>query len=134
MLSVEKLQEYMNLADVCLLESDGAKGMSCKVPSKKEPVILESTDLVIEVLGMSSLEKKIAEGCFRVEETCQFLGKNKDEILTVSDMAKIAASDLAGRKNVGDRDYHVVLNQCDDEGYYELALKIKEQLFEAGIT
>ena len=49
-LSEEKLKEIKVLADVILIEADGAKRYPLKVPASWEPVIWEQTDLVIAVV------------------------------------------------------------------------------------
>lgn len=107
------LEAAMDQADLVFIEADGSKRRPCKVPNKTEPVILEETDLVVAVLGMSAIGKPIERGCFRLEEMECFLGKKRHEILTEEDAAKILSSTQGGRKGVGNRAYLVVLNQCD---------------------
>ena len=42
------------LADLILIEADGARMMPCKVPAAYEPVILPETDTVLGVLGLDA--------------------------------------------------------------------------------
>lgn len=101
-------------ADIILLEADGAKMHSCKVPAAHEPVIIEC-DMVIGVMGMSAIGQQVKECCFRFSEEGKWLHINEDTKLTEDIAAIILSSDKGTRKNVKDRDYIVVLNQCDNE-------------------
>lgn len=109
----QELDAYINLADIVLLEADGSKRLPCKVPAEHEPVIPDACDIVIGVMGMEALGKPLREVCFRQKEAVRLLDASSDEIMTAERMAKILASEEGTRKNVGERDYYVVLNQCD---------------------
>ena len=54
-LTEAELREYMQIAQVVLVEADGAKGKPCKVPADFEPVIPDECDIVIGVMGMDAL-------------------------------------------------------------------------------
>lgn len=108
------LNELLEKADVAFLEADGAKHHPCKVPKTGEPVLHEKSDLVIAVFGLSAIGRSLKEVCFRLEEAMELLGVEEDHILTEEDAAVILSSPRGSRKNVGDRRYCVVLNQCDD--------------------
>ncbi|MDD6213345.1 MAG: selenium cofactor biosynthesis protein YqeC [Clostridiales bacterium] len=128
------LERGIEMADVVLLEADGAKGLPCKVPSSREPVILPQSDLVIGVMGLSALGKTLEETCFRLEETMAFLGKEKDQRLTEEDAARILSSEKGTRKSVGNRAYYVVLNQCDDPERFRMGMGILRRLEDRGIA
>ena len=85
-LSEEKLKEIKVLADVILIEADGAKRYPLKVPASWEPVIWEQTDLVIAVVGMDAVGRPIREVCHRPECVADFLGKETEEKLTEEDI------------------------------------------------
>lgn len=108
------LQELLPKADVAFIEADGSKHFPCKVPRAGEPVLLPECDTVIAVMGLSAIGKPVREVCFRLPEVQQLLGVEEDHLLTEEDAARILWSSFGGRKDVGDRDYCVVLNQCDD--------------------
>ena len=112
-LAEEKIREVQKECDVLLIEADGAKCLPLKVPAGWEPVIPEMTDLVIGVIGLDCLGKKILDTCHRPELTAEFLGKDICEKVTEEDAAKIAASSSGLRKNVGNREYRVLLNKTD---------------------
>lgn len=101
-------------ADIILLEADGAKRLPCKVPAAHEPVIIES-DMVIGVMGMSAIGQQLRECCFRFLENGKWLHVNEDAKLTEDIAAIILSSDKGTRKAVKNREYIVVLNQCDNE-------------------
>ena len=89
----QELVEYMQDADIVLIEADGAKGMPCKVPAEHEPVIWETSDIVIGVMGMSALGKPLQEVCFRKKEVEELLGVPATEQMSVELMAEILVSD-----------------------------------------
>lgn len=120
----EELKSCMEMADVVLIEADGARRLPCKVPAAHEPVILDFSDIVIGVMGMSALGKPLKEVCFRPEKAAELLGVTLGESLSEEMMAKILASEWGTRKNVGMREYYVVLNQCDSERYIKAGKEI----------
>jgi probable selenium-dependent hydroxylase accessory protein YqeC len=124
MLPQTKLDEFISEADITFLEADGSKHMPIKVPAENEPVIIEKSDIVIAVCGMTCLGKPLKEVCFRLNQAEVFLGKSPTENIEIYDIAKILTSENGSRKNVGDRDYYMVLNQCDNETIIQEAEKI----------
>ena len=54
-LSEEKLEELRGLADVLLIEGDGAKLKPLKVPGEREPVIPDFAEMFIAVYGEYAL-------------------------------------------------------------------------------
>lgn len=127
-LSEKELDEYIQMADVVLIEADGSKRMPCKVPASHEPVIPESCDIVIGVMGMRAWGRPLEEVCFRKEEAMCLLGVKPREILDEERMAAILAAEDGTRKNVGDREYCVVLSQCETEERMQAAGRIRELL------
>lgn len=115
-------------ADLILLEADGAKRLPCKVPAKHEPVILEECNLVIGVMGMSALGRPLNEMCFRFETDGKWLEADSRDNIDESIAVKILSSENGTNKGVEDRDYIVVLNQCDDEEICSRASKIADVL------
>lgn len=128
-----ELERCMRMADIVLLEADGAKKMPCKVPAAHEPVIPDVSDIVIGVMGMSAYGRPAGEVCFRQELAAQLFGLAPQDIMTAERMAKILASREGTRKAVGDRDYYVVLNQCDSAGERGAGERIIQLLRAQGI-
>lgn len=132
-LSEEKMKEITALADVILIEADGAKKCPLKVPASWEPVIWKPTDLVIAVAGMDAAGKPIQEVCHRPENVADFLGKEAEEKVTEEDIVRIVLSTEALKKCVYGREYRVLLNKADIPGKSQVAESIADRLEEQGI-
>lgn len=102
-------------ADLIILEADGAKRFPCKVPAEYEPVIEEECNLIVGVMGMSALGHSLRDCCFRFSEEGKWLGIDEDTKLNEDIAIRILTSDKGTKKCVNNRDYVIVLNQCDDE-------------------
>lgn len=113
MLSAEELNVYIDMADMALIEADGAKRLPCKVPASHEPVLLEKSDIVIGVMGMDALGRPLKEACFRWKEAAELLKAAPDTRITKEMMAAILTSEKGTKKSVGDREYYIALNKCD---------------------
>ena len=122
------MRQAMELSDLVLIEADGSKGLPCKVPADHEPVLLPESDIVVAVLGLSTLGRSLKECCFRLEKAKKLLSADENHLLTEKDMAAIFLSDQGLRKDVGDRRYIAFLNQCDDSIVLESAEQIGEML------
>ena len=118
----------MQIAQVVLVEADGAKGKPCKVPADFEPVIPDECDIVIGVMGMDALFRTVGEACFREKEAEIHFHLKPERVLTEEVLAEILASEEGTRKNVGGREYFVVLNKCDDEERLRSGRKILKML------
>lgn len=132
-LSEEKMKKITALADVILIEADGAKKCPLKVPASWEPVIWKPTDLVIAVAGMDAAGKPIQEVCHRPENVADFLGKEAEEKVTEEDIVRIVLSTEALKKCVYGREYRVLLNKADIPGKSQAAESIADRLEEQGI-
>ena len=132
-LSEEKMKEITALADVILIEADGAKKCPLKVPASWEPVIWKPTDLVIAVAGMDAAGKPIQEVCHRPENVADFLGKEAEEKVKEEDIVRIVLSTEALKKCVYGREYRVLLNKADIPGKSQAAESIADRLEEQGI-
>lgn len=124
----------LDRADRVLIEADGARHLPCKVPADHEPVLLPQCDTVLGVVGLSALGKPVAEVCFRPELACALLGCEADHRLTIQDLAHLLLSPQGTRKDVGSRDYRVVLNQCDTPTHRAAALDLAALLARQGHT
>ena len=122
----------MNLADITLIEADGAKRMPCKVPRDREPVILPECDIVIGVMGLDTLGRPCEEVCFCLDEMERFLGKDRSHIMNIEDMVKILISEKGTKKGVGEREYYIVLNKCDEIPIDTVGDKLLEELEKCG--
>lgn len=119
------IKQYTDLADIVLIEADGAKKKPCKVPRHHEPQILIESQYVVGVLGMDCLDEKIETGCFAVEQLCHLLHKKPQDHLNENDLAMILTSPKGTRKNVDDRYYYVVLNKATSYHKEKEAMNVK---------
>lgn len=128
----EVLKNYSSLADLVLVEADGAKRFPCKASAENEPVLLPESDVVIAVMGLDALHQPIKKVCFRLEKIMEVLGVPSEHCLTEEDAVKILLSEHGAFKNVGQRNYFIVLNKCDNENRVNSAFKIKRLLEKEG--
>lgn len=126
------LTDYKEAADIVLIEADGAKHFPCKVPRETEPVIPDESGIVIGVAGMDALDQPLSKVCFRKEEAMELLGVDERHLMTEEDLAEILFSEKGTRKDVGGRDYYIVLNKCDNEKTRERAGNIRKMLMKKG--
>ncbi len=102
------------VADVVLIEGDGARVKPLKVPADHEPVIPPESDGVIAVAGLDALGQPIGDICHRPEQVATFLGKSLEESITEADIAAILASPRGGRKCVKEgMAFRCLLNKAD---------------------
>lgn len=106
----ENYEMLCSLADVLIVEADGAKGKDIKIPAAHEPVIFPGTDIVIGVFGYPAVGHSIEEAGFRPEMLAAFLGKGTEEKIKWEDLLYIAGSDEGLKKNVKGS-YTVLINR-----------------------
>ena len=120
-------------AEVVLCEADGAKHLPCKVPAEHEPVLLEDCDIVVAVCGLDALGRPLKQACLRAELAATLLGIDMAASLQAEHLARILTEERGARKNVGSRQYYVLLNKCDvADG--EQVQKLRSLLFKAGLS
>lgn len=100
-------------ADVILCEADGSRHHPCKVPAAHEPVLLPDSDIVLAVAGMDALCRPLAQACQRPQLAAELLDCSAEKIIDAQMLASLLLSEQGARKNVGTRNYYIVLNKCD---------------------
>lgn len=128
----EFLREIISLADITLIEADGAKRLPFKYPKQNEPVYISSSNKVVYIVGMSALNQPLKSLC-RAELLAKFLQKQVNENLTKNDIIKVISSEQGARKDIGKRDFFVILNQVDTLFALKEAIFIAEKLTECKI-
>lgn len=128
----EFLQEIVSLADITLIEADGAKRLPFKFPKQNEPVYISSSNKVVYIVGMSALNQPLKSLC-RAELLAKFLQKQVNENLTKNDIIKVISSEQGARKDISKRDFFVILNQVDTLFTLKEAIFIAEKLTECKI-
>ena len=123
-----------SVADVVLVEGDGARIRPLKIPADHEPVITPESDAVVAVAGMDALDKPIGEICHRADLVAVFLGKTLEDKVTEADMTAILSSERGSRKNVAPgMAYRCLLNKTDTPALRERARVIAAGLDRLGI-
>lgn len=108
-----------------LVEADGSRMLPVKFPAAHEPALPHQTDCVLSVYGLQAVGRRIADVSFRPQLLAAFLDKQPEELITPYDIARLAQSPLAGRKNVKHTmEYVVILNQADTRSQRETALAV----------
>ena len=124
----------LEVADVVLIEADGAKLRPLKAPADHEPVIPPACDAVIASAGLDCVGKPVEEICHRPERVCTLLGVSPDHRITPADVAAILSSPLGGRKSVGQAmAFRCLLNKADDDQRRAWGEEIKTLLAQQGI-
>lgn len=118
--SAELYTQLRRQAEIILCEADGAKHFPCKLPAAHEPVILPECDIVLAVAGADALGKRLHEVCFRwqlgaawLAGDCINMQELADTFIDAELLARLLTDERGARKNVGGREYYVVLNKCD---------------------
>ncbi len=80
----EVIIELAALADVVIVEADGARGKSFKAPAAHEPVIPPATTILMPLFGLDALGQPLNdERAFRIAEIIALTGAARDETITL---------------------------------------------------
>jgi len=110
--------ELSEIADYVIVEADGAKRLPLKAHAAHEPVIPESAQRIIMVIGIDGIGKKISETCHRSELYAQRAGVSEDTVVTPELAAKVILAE-----GYGDRVY---INKVESAEVYDAAQKLKK--------
>jgi len=122
------------LADVVLVEADGARSRPLKAPAPHEPVIPPGADAVVAVAGLDALGRAVGEVCHRPERVCALLGVDERHTVTPGDVARILASPLGARKSAPPgAAFRCLLNKADTSGLRAGGEEIQRLLARQGI-
>ena len=116
--------------DCILVEADGAKRKPIKAPADYEPVIPESTTLVIGVIGLDALGKEISEeNIHRLELFCACTGKNPGELIDRQSIIELILAEKGLFKGAPPSSRKVVLlNKADNELLVSQGEQIAQEL------
>jgi probable selenium-dependent hydroxylase accessory protein YqeC len=116
-LAPERVDALSAAADLVLVEADGARGRSLKVPAPHEPVIPASTTQVIVMAALDILGRPLdAANVHRLELVCAATGAPKGALVGPALLAAVLVhpSSYLSRIPAGVRS-GVFLNKADDE-------------------
>ena len=91
-LSPEFINKLANqkIADIILIEADGARGLPLKAPNENEPVIPSSTTWALAVIGIDGIGKtNTGQYVFRPQYFSHLTGINIGEAITPQSVSKI---------------------------------------------
>ena len=113
-----------------LVEADGAAGRPLKVPAEHEPVIPESTKLVIGLAGLSGVGKPMTEEwVHRMERFSLITGLSTGHEIAAADVCNVIIHNKGIFKGApGDAARLVFLNQADVTGGFETGKQIANLL------
>jgi probable selenium-dependent hydroxylase accessory protein YqeC len=86
--------------DHVLVEADGARGRKVKAPGPREPVIPNTTSLVVAVASLRSVGERIADVAHRPERVAAVLGRSLDYRLEPEDIADVVGDAEGGLARV----------------------------------
>lgn len=126
----ERVDALARRADLLLVEADGARSRSLKVPATHEPVIPRTTTLVVVLAALDVLGQPLTETCVhRVELVAEAAGKRPGE--RVDERVVAAAlrhpAGYPSRIPAGVRAL-AFLNKVEDERSWEAAERIAREL------
>lgn len=109
-------------SDIFIYEADGSRMLPLKFPKKTEPVILENTDIIFIVIGLSSLDKNILDVCYNYNDinNLEVFDKIVDEKL----ISYILKKGFTCNDKLKCKTLVILLNQADNDILINRARKI----------
>lgn len=129
-ISVQGVNDLIEICDFLLIEADGAKMLPLKAPASHEPVILNITNMVVGVCGIDALGKRIKETCHRSNIVSEILRKSVEDIVEIEDIVSILSSKEGSLKDVNEEtmSFRVIINKVDNEKLLKKATEIVRRL------
>ena len=121
------------LADVTLVEADGARGLHLKAPAGHEPVIPTAATLVVPVVGLQALGSPLGSGAVhRPERVGALLGLPQESCLCVEHLAALLLNERGGLQGVPARARVVPLvNQADTPALRQAGRRVAQAVLRA---
>lgn len=86
MLPESLLEQLCQMADIVLIEADGAAHMAAKAPDKQEPAVYPQSDKAVIVMGLHAVGHRVDEVCHRIVCVKKVLDCGDSHILTKEDL------------------------------------------------
>lgn len=113
--------------DFLIIEGDGSKKLPIKGYAFYEPVVPDTTDILISIIGLNALGKVVSEeSVHRIDKFEKITGKTSGSTIEKQDIVKLILSSEGYFKCRGKKNY-LILNQVNDS-IYHVARAIKEEL------
>ena len=99
--SPELVARLAELADVVILEADGAKGLSLKAPAPYEPVVPLATTIVVPVVGIDAMGRPLGSGvAHRPQLISELTGVPQGATITAAMVARLLVHRQGALKGV----------------------------------
>ncbi len=127
--------ELKRFANVIIVEADGSRNKPFKAPREDEPVIPQSSTIVIPVVGAEVSYKPLTEEwTHRTERISEITGLKPREIITPEIIAKTLLHPLGGMKGVPSSAVFIpLINKADTRDDIRTAREISFCLFDGGV-
>lgn len=100
-----------------LIEADGGRGKSLKVPAWHEPVVPPWSDIVIPIVGLDVIgAQQDSQKIHRPDRVAEFLGLRSGEEISIDHIAMVLSSAEAGLKGIpASAQVRVMLNKAETD-------------------
>jgi probable selenium-dependent hydroxylase accessory protein YqeC len=113
--------------DFLIIEGDGSKKLPLKGYASYEPVVPDTTDILISIIGLNALGNVVSEeSVHRIDKFEKITGKTSGATIEKQDIVKLILSPNGYFKSRGKKNY-LILNQVNDN-IYHVASAIKDEL------
>lgn len=129
-LTPERVEALAARADLVLVEADGARGRSLKVPAPHEPVVPGRTSLLLVVAALDVLGAPLdEEKTHRLDRVLEVTGRREGDAVDEDVVAACLAHEQGypARRPAGAR-LGVFLNKAEDEGTMAAAARLAARL------
>ncbi|MEN8098274.1 MAG: selenium cofactor biosynthesis protein YqeC [Chloroflexota bacterium] len=124
-----------NIADLILVEADGARGHSLKVPNEDEPVIPLSSTLVVPVVAIDAVGSPIGQTAHRVERVCALTKTEPSDTVTPDIVGQVILHPQGGCKNVpANVPIRVLINKVEDTIGVKCARQVAQQVLRGHVS
>lgn len=117
--------------DAVLVEADGARCLPFKAPAEHEPVVPDSTTLLVPMVGVEAIGRVVRVAAHRPERVCALTGLSPEDAVTPQAVAAVLAHPAGGLKGrpAGAR-ARALINQVETPEQLAAAREISASLLE----
>ena len=129
---IDRIHEQ-KIADVILVEADGAKRCPLKAPNETEPVIPASTTLTLPVVGLDGIGKpNTEEYVFRPRYFSRLTGVEEGELITAKSVSRVILHPEGLRRGTPNKARMLpILNKGEIEGGLEVGIELAQFIAKA---
>lgn len=134
-INASRVKELIEVADNIIIEADGSRNLPFKAPEKHEPVIPESSTVVIHLTGLDVVNKPLtSDYAHRIERIKEITGIDNGDPITPEVIAKTVLHPSGGKKQVPENASFIpLLNKADTFSDINAAGDIAGRLISGGI-